>query len=85
MDVRSQQRLQPQPRQESPVTMSPPTQESSNRRSYNKGPRDMKKILLLGVVPFLVVCALITALWMMSPSAMGTVKRDKYQAVFLTN
>ena len=84
MDLRSQQRVQPEARPE-PVSVahSQPATHARPARGGKRGGLGSKKTLLIGIVALLVVLGLAAAfLWQ---TGLGAVKRDRYQAVFLTN
>jgi hypothetical protein len=84
MDLRSQQRVHPEARPE-PVSVAP-QQHSPQPRRTNRGGRVLssKRNIILGIIGLLVVVGLILAFsaWQ---SGLGAVKKDRYQAVFLTN
>ena len=83
MDLRSQQRVQPEARPE-PVGVAH-SQPAAHSRTGRGGRRGLgsKKTILIAIVGLLVVLGLVAAfLWQ---SGLGAVKRDRYQAVFLTN
>ena len=84
MDLRSQQRVQPEARPE-PISVAPQQQGPQPRRT-NNGRRGLgsKRNIILGIVGLLVAVGLVVAFFAMQ-SGLGTVKKDRYQAVFLTN
>jgi hypothetical protein len=86
MDLRSQQRVQPEARPE-PVSVAPQQPLGSPQpRRTNNGRRGLgsKRNIIIGVVGLLVVIGLVLSFLAMT-SGLGTVKKDRYQAVFLTN
>lgn len=84
MDLRSQQRVQPEARPE-PISVAPQQQGPQPRRT-NNGRRGLgsKRNIILGIVGLLVAVGLVVAFFAMQ-SGLGTVKKDRYQAGFLTN
>lgn len=45
----------------------------------------LSKAIIGGVAAIVLIGLFLGAVWFMSPSAMGSVKKDRYQAVFLSN
>ena len=84
MDLRSQQRVQPEARPE-PISVAPQQHSPQPRRTPN-GRRGLgsKRNIILGIVGLLVAAGLVVAFFALQ-SGLGTVKKDRYQAVFLTN
>jgi hypothetical protein len=86
MDLRSQQRVQPEARPE-PVSVAPQQPLGSPQpRRTNNGRRGLgsKRNVILAIVGLLVAVGLVFAFFALQ-SGLGTVKKDRYQAVFLTN
>lgn len=82
MDLRSQQRVQPEARPESVGVANQPSAPQARRGNGRRGVGS-KKTLILGLIGLLVLLGLVSAfLWQ---SGFGSIKRDRYQAVFLTN
>lgn len=87
MDLRSQQRVQPEARPAATVSQAPVQQTGStgqSRRSGGKRGLGSKKTIITALVALLVVAGLLAA-FMAWQSGLGAIKRDRYQAVFLTN
>ena len=84
MDLRSQQRVHPEARTE-PVSVAPQQHSPQPRRTSN-GRRGLgsKRNVILGIVGLLVAVGLVVAFFALQ-SGLGAVKKDRYQAVFLTN
>jgi hypothetical protein len=84
MDLRSQQRVQPEARPE-PISVAP-QQHSPQPRRTNNGRRGLgsKRNVILGIVGLLVAAGLIVAFFALQ-GGLGAVQKDRYQAVFLTN
>lgn len=83
MDLRSQQRVQSEARPESVGVTSQPSAPQA-RRGNGRGGVGSKKTLILGVVGLLVALGLVFAFFAWQ-TGIGAIKRDRYQAVFLTN
>lgn len=84
MDLRSQQRVQPETRPES-VGMAPQQPAPQSRRApHGRRGLGSKRTIILSIVGLLVAIGLVFAFFALQ-SGLGTVKRDRYQAVFLTN
>lgn len=87
MDLRSGQRVQAQQRTDSaaPMLSSEPARPSRGGRNSGQGKFSKRNVLIGGLVTLLVVGALVTAFWFTGAGSLGAVKRDQYQAIFLTN
>ncbi len=87
MDLRSQQRVQSEPRPAATASQTPVQQTGGpgqSRRSGGKRGFGSKKTIITALVALLVVAGLIAA-FMMWQTGIGAIKKDRYQAVFLTN
>ncbi len=84
MDLRSNQRVQAQPRSEAASAHYEAATPASTRRSARSGKFNNRKIWLPVVVLLLLGLAG-AILWFTGGGALSSVDRGKYQAVFLTN
>ncbi|MEO5690607.1 MAG: hypothetical protein ABIQ64_00270 [Candidatus Saccharimonadales bacterium] len=88
MDLRSQQRVQSEARpvaaSQAPIQQTNTGQPSQSRRTSGKRGFGSKKAIITAIVALLIVAGLVAA-YMTWQSGLGAIKRDRYQAVFLTN
>lgn len=86
MDLRSGQRVQTQQRQEPVATPAHEPVRSSGRGARSKsGLFGNRKLIGAVLATLLLLLGIGAALWFTGGGALGAVKRNQYQAVFLTN
>lgn len=89
MDLRSGQRVQPQPRNDAVAPQAQPAEAARstgrNGRRQGKGIFSNSKLLVGILITLLIVGGAAAALWFTGGGALGGVKKNQYQAVFLTN